>query len=183
MSLRYCIPAARTQCPQAGRPSNNRSFCARLPQGQTNFDHAPPFGNLRCTTATTNSTPLSPLSNRMVAALVSGPISPIACNRDARTTGLRLDDCPFCWAAGRRCDDAEFKKLEHQLNSGDGSLFDLRQDAIETIVDVIAGSVPLGKFRKPAAVNGQEAGGAQGRRQNQAGEGGITWPSPTANSW
>jgi hypothetical protein len=109
MSLRYCIPAARTQCPQAGRPSNNRSFCARLPQRQTNFDHAPPFGNLRCTTATTNSTPLSPLSNRMVAALVSGPISPIACNRDARTTGLRLDDCPFCWAAGRRCDDAESK--------------------------------------------------------------------------
>jgi hypothetical protein len=38
------------------------------------------------------------------------------------------------------------KKLEHQLNSGDGSLFDLRQDAIETIVDVIAGSVPLGRF-------------------------------------
>jgi hypothetical protein len=26
MSLRYCIPAARTQCPQAGRPSNNRSL-------------------------------------------------------------------------------------------------------------------------------------------------------------
>jgi hypothetical protein len=38
------------------------------------------------------------------------------------------------------------KKLEHHLNSGDGSLFDLRQDAIETIVDVIAGSVPLGRF-------------------------------------
>ena len=70
MSLRYCIPAARTQCPQAGRPSNNRSFCARLPQGQTNFDHAPPFGNLRCTIPTTNSTPLSPLSRRM--ALLAG---------------------------------------------------------------------------------------------------------------
>jgi hypothetical protein len=87
MSLRYRIPAARTQCPQAGRPSNSRSFCARLPQGQTNFDHAPPFGNLRCTIATTNSTPLSPLSKRMVAARVSGPISPVARNRDARTTG------------------------------------------------------------------------------------------------
>ena len=29
MSLRYCIPAARTQCPQAGRPSNSQSFCSR----------------------------------------------------------------------------------------------------------------------------------------------------------
>src|SRR5580704_6322175 len=70
MSQRYCIPAARTQCAQAGRPSNKRSFCARLPQGQTNFDHAPPFGNLRCTIPTTNSTPLSPLSKR--TALLAG---------------------------------------------------------------------------------------------------------------
>jgi hypothetical protein len=34
MSVRYRIPP-RAQCPQADRPSNSRSFCARLPQGQT----------------------------------------------------------------------------------------------------------------------------------------------------
>jgi hypothetical protein len=37
-------------------------------------------------------------------------------------------------------------KLERQVDSGDGSLFDLRQDSIQSIVDVIAGNVPLGRF-------------------------------------
>ena len=38
------------------------------------------------------------------------------------------------------------KKLEHQVESGGGSLFDLRRDSIELIVTVIAGTVPLGRF-------------------------------------
>jgi hypothetical protein len=38
------------------------------------------------------------------------------------------------------------KKLERQVEDGDGSLFDLRRDSINTIVDVIAGTVPLGRF-------------------------------------
>ena len=41
---------------------------------------------------------------------------------------------------------AKIKKLERQVESGDGSLFDLRRDSIESIVDVIAGNVPLGRF-------------------------------------
>ena len=42
---------------------------------------------------------------------------------------------------------AKVKKLERQVESGDGSLFDLRRDSIETIVDTIAGNVPLGRFQ------------------------------------
>jgi hypothetical protein len=38
------------------------------------------------------------------------------------------------------------KKLEHRVESGDGSLFDLRRDSIKAIVDVMAGAVPLGRF-------------------------------------
>jgi hypothetical protein len=38
------------------------------------------------------------------------------------------------------------KKLEHRLEAGDGSLFDLRRDSVEAIVDTIAGNVPLGRF-------------------------------------
>jgi hypothetical protein len=41
---------------------------------------------------------------------------------------------------------AKVNKLERQVDSGDGSLFDLRQDSIQSIVDVIAGNVPLGRF-------------------------------------
>ena len=41
---------------------------------------------------------------------------------------------------------AKIKKLERQVESGDGSLFDLRKDSIEAIVDIIAGNVPLGRF-------------------------------------
>jgi hypothetical protein len=40
----------------------------------------------------------------------------------------------------------ENKKLKHQIEAGDGSLFDLRRDSIEAIVNVIAGTVPLGRF-------------------------------------
>ena len=40
----------------------------------------------------------------------------------------------------------KIRKLERRVESGDGSLFDLRRDSIETIVDVMAGTVPLGKF-------------------------------------
>ena len=40
----------------------------------------------------------------------------------------------------------KIKKLEHRLESGDGSLFDLRRDSIEEIVNTIAGTVPLGRF-------------------------------------
>jgi hypothetical protein len=40
----------------------------------------------------------------------------------------------------------KIKKLEHRVESGDGSLFDLRRDSIEEIVNTIAGTVPLGKF-------------------------------------
>ena len=39
------------------------------------------------------------------------------------------------------------KKLEHQIQSGDGSLFDLRRDSIEAIVNTIAGVIPLGRFQ------------------------------------
>jgi hypothetical protein len=42
---------------------------------------------------------------------------------------------------------AKVKKLEHQVESGDGSLFDLRRDSIESIVDVIAGTIPVGRFQ------------------------------------
>jgi hypothetical protein len=38
------------------------------------------------------------------------------------------------------------KSLERRAES-DGSLFDLRRDSIEAIVDVIAGNVPLGRFQ------------------------------------
>ena len=41
---------------------------------------------------------------------------------------------------------AKVKKLERQIEAGDGSLFDLRKDSIESIVDVIAGNLPLGRF-------------------------------------
>ena len=41
---------------------------------------------------------------------------------------------------------AENAELKRQVESGDGSLFDLRRDSIEAIVDVIAGKVPLGRF-------------------------------------
>jgi hypothetical protein len=41
---------------------------------------------------------------------------------------------------------AKVKKLERQVEAGDGSLFDLRRDSIESIVDAIAGNVPLGRF-------------------------------------
>jgi hypothetical protein len=40
----------------------------------------------------------------------------------------------------------KIKKLEHRVESGDGSLFDLRRDSIEEIVNTIAGTVPLGRF-------------------------------------
>jgi hypothetical protein len=40
----------------------------------------------------------------------------------------------------------KIKKLEHRVESGDGSLFDLRRDSVEGIVDTIAGNVPLGRF-------------------------------------
>ena len=42
---------------------------------------------------------------------------------------------------------AKVKKLERQVESGDGSLFDLRRDSIEAIVDVIAGTIPVGRFQ------------------------------------
>jgi hypothetical protein len=41
---------------------------------------------------------------------------------------------------------SENAKLKRQVESGDGSLFDLCRDSIETIVDTIAGNVPLGRF-------------------------------------
>ena len=41
---------------------------------------------------------------------------------------------------------AKVKNLEHQIEAGDGSLFDLRKDSIQSIVNVIAGSIPLGRF-------------------------------------
>jgi hypothetical protein len=41
---------------------------------------------------------------------------------------------------------AKVKKLERQVESSDGSLFDLHRDSIRTIVDVIAGNVPVGRF-------------------------------------
>jgi hypothetical protein len=44
------------------------------------------------------------------------------------------------------------KKLERHIEAGDGSPFDLRRDAIESIVDVIAGNVPLGRFERVRAV-------------------------------
>jgi hypothetical protein len=42
---------------------------------------------------------------------------------------------------------AKIKKLERQVEAGDGSLFDLRRDSIESIVNVVAGNVPLGRFQ------------------------------------
>ena len=45
---------------------------------------------------------------------------------------------------------AKVKKLERQVEAGDGSLFDLRRELrVETIVDTIAGNVPLGRIPKP----------------------------------
>jgi hypothetical protein len=41
---------------------------------------------------------------------------------------------------------AKVKKLERQVEAGDGSLFDLRRDSVEAIIDTIAGNVPLGRF-------------------------------------
>ncbi len=41
---------------------------------------------------------------------------------------------------------AKIKKLEHRVESGDGSLFDLRRDSVDAIVAAIAGTVPLGRF-------------------------------------
>lgn len=38
------------------------------------------------------------------------------------------------------------KKLQRQIDEGDGSLFDLRRDSIESIIDVIAGTVSIGRF-------------------------------------
>ena len=34
----------------------------------------------------------------------------------------------------------KIKKLEHRVESGDGSLFDLRRDSVEEIVNIIAGT-------------------------------------------
>ena len=42
---------------------------------------------------------------------------------------------------------AENAKLKRQVESGDGSLFDLRRDSIEAIVNTIAGVIPLGRFQ------------------------------------
>ena len=42
---------------------------------------------------------------------------------------------------------AENAKLKRRVESGDGSLFDLRRDSIDAIVNVIAGNVPLGRFQ------------------------------------
>jgi hypothetical protein len=41
---------------------------------------------------------------------------------------------------------AKAKKLERQITDGDGSLFDLKRDSIEAIVNVMAGTVSLGRF-------------------------------------
>jgi hypothetical protein len=38
------------------------------------------------------------------------------------------------------------KKLERQVDSGQGSLFDLRQDSVEAIVDTMARNVSIGRF-------------------------------------
>ena len=42
---------------------------------------------------------------------------------------------------------AKVKKLERQVEAGDGSLFDLRRDSIDAIVNVIAGTVSIGRFQ------------------------------------
>ena len=68
----------------------------------------------------------------------------------------------------------KIKKLEHRVESGDGSLFDLRRDSIEEIVNTIAGTVPLGKIRKPAESDDQKAVRAQDCREDQNSEGGMT---------
>ena len=55
---------------------------------------------------------------------------------------------------------AKIKKLEHRVESGDGSLFDLRRDSVEAIVATIAGTVPLSRFEslKNAMVKKAKAG-------------------------
>jgi hypothetical protein len=42
---------------------------------------------------------------------------------------------------------AENAKLKRQIESGNGSLFDLRRDSVEEIVNTIAGTLPLGRFQ------------------------------------
>jgi hypothetical protein len=41
---------------------------------------------------------------------------------------------------------AEVKKLRRQVEDGDGSLFDLKRDSVEAIIDTMAGVVSIGRF-------------------------------------
>jgi hypothetical protein len=43
---------------------------------------------------------------------------------------------------------AQVQKLERQIEAGDGSLFDLRRDQIDDIVNVIVGRISLGRLEK-----------------------------------
>jgi hypothetical protein len=41
---------------------------------------------------------------------------------------------------------AKSRCWRRRINSGDGSLFDLRRDAVESIADIIGGNVTIGRF-------------------------------------
>ena len=64
-------------------------------------------------------------------------VNPNAPPRETKAEALARDNAQL-WD--------ENAKLKRQVEAGDGSLFDLRRDSIEAIVDVIAGNVPLGRF-------------------------------------
>ena len=68
---------------------------------------------------------------------------------------------------------AKVKKLEHQVESGDGSLFDLRRDSIEFNRRHHRRNRTARPVRELAEIDDQETRRAQGRRQGQDGQGGM----------
>lgn len=64
-------------------------------------------------------------------------VDPNAPKKETKTEALATENA-MLWD--------KVKKLERQVESGDGSLFDLKRDSVEAIIDTIAGTVSIGRF-------------------------------------